>query len=73
MNKPKHIKQFEKCTEIKRSKNFWRVSCVLGLWSVDAKNKDEAIIEGLRYFLQYKSDGEYSGIIGGKSVLDKII
>ena len=33
----------------------------------------EAIREALHYWHQYKEDGEYSEIIGGKSVIDKLI
>ena len=48
------------------------VECRLGLWSVSGKMSDIGN-EALHYFYQYKSDGEYSEIIGGKSVLEVLL
>jgi len=67
-------KEFNKCvTKRKRKSGKYSINCKLGLWGVSADNKDTATIEALRYFLQYKSDGEYSSIIGGKNVIDTLI
>jgi len=69
----KYQKQFNKCTTKRTRKNGnTSINCKLGLWGVSAPNEDQAqaIIEALRYWHQYKEDGEYSEIIGGKSVID---
>ena len=48
------------------------IKCKLGLWNVDAPNLGQAVDEAKGYFLQYLSDGEYSSIIGGKTVTDNL-
>ena len=40
--------------------------CKLGLWSVEAKNPDDAFREAMHYFQQYRSDGEYDGTAADK-------
>ncbi|MCP4987543.1 MAG: hypothetical protein GY928_16250 [Colwellia sp.] len=68
------LKNFNKCvTKRKRKNGRYSINCKLGLWGVSADNKDAATIEALRYFLQYKGDGEYSSIIGGKGVIETLL
>ena len=63
---------FAKCTSTVFDGDSWDISCNLGLWSVFAADKAQAQDEALHYFSQYKEDGEYSSIIGGQSVVEKI-
>jgi len=70
----KYHKQFNKCiTKRTRKNGNTSINCKLGLWGVSASNEFEATVEALRYWHQYKEDGEYSEIIGGKSVVEKLI
>tara|TARA_R110000737_G_C14399033_1_gene453837 strand:- start:269 stop:511 length:243 start_codon:yes stop_codon:yes gene_type:complete len=70
----KYQKQFNKCiTKRTRKNGHTSINCKLGLWGVSAPNEIQAIREALHYWHQYKEDGEYSEIIGGKSVIDKLI
>lgn len=66
------FQKFERCTEINRSKDRVKISCRLGLWGVDSPTLQQAVDEAKGYFLQYLDDGEYSSIIGGKSVIEKL-
>jgi hypothetical protein len=69
----KYQEQFNKCiTKRTRKNGNTSINCKLGLWGVSASNEFEAIVEALRYWHQYKEDGEYSEIIGGKSVIDRL-
>tara|TARA_B110000093_G_scaffold136838_1_gene146646 strand:+ start:309 stop:539 length:231 start_codon:yes stop_codon:yes gene_type:complete len=63
----KELEEFGLCTQTLFDGDSWDISCKLGLWSVSCGDKDQAQDEALHYFRQYKSDGEYSSIIGGKS------
>lgn len=63
----------EKCTTYHRDGDRCTISCNLGLWSVTGKYGLELINEAGRYFEQYKRDGEYSEILGGKSVIEKML
>ncbi len=63
---------FYKCVDVKWRKYGVTIDCKLGLWGVDAPTHQEAMREAAHHFEQYKSDGEYSSIIGGESVLDKL-
>ena len=55
------------CTTYRRKNDLCTISCKLGLWSVSGKCGLALINEADHYFKQYKEDGEYSSIIGGKS------
>lgn len=68
------LKEFDKCvTKRKRKNGKTSINCKLGLWGVEASNKDAAICEALHYWLQYKEDGEYSSLIGGKDVVETFL
>ena len=68
------MSDFTKCTYTKTHKDGRvEVGCVLGLWSVDAPSEEAAISEAAHYFSQYRSDGEYSDIIGGKSAIEVML
>ena len=56
--------------EVKRGAKV-EVACKLGLWSVIG-DKSQVYEESLHYFKQYMDDGEYSSIIGGQSVIEKL-
>ncbi len=60
----------EKCTTYKRRGDRCTISCNLGLWSVEGTYGLALINEASHYFRQYKADGEYSEILGGKRPLD---
>jgi hypothetical protein len=60
----------EKCATYKREGDQCTISCNLGLWSVSGKYGLGLINEAYHYFEQYKADGEYSEILGGKSVVE---
>ena len=66
----KHLlDDFKECTTKRQRKNGRNsINCKLGLWGVSATSEDQAMVEALRYFIQYKNAGEYSSIIGGKTV-----
>ena len=66
------LSDMEKCTTYKREGEMCTISCNLGLWSVSRRYGLELISEALHYFEQYKADGEYSEIIGGKTVLETL-
>ena len=61
---------FKKCTNTIFDGDVWDISCKLGLWDVQCESKLDAQIEAVYYFNQYKEGGEYSSIIGGKSVIE---
>ncbi len=62
----------EKCTTYRRVGDVCTISCNLGLWSVSGEYGLVLMNEANHYFEQYKSDGEYSSIIGGKTVVEKL-
>ena len=64
------LTEMEKCTTYKRVGERCEISCRYGLWSVSGKYGLDLINEASHYFEQYKADGEYSQIIGGKSPLE---
>jgi len=67
------MSEFNRCVNRKKTKSgYYEIECKLGLWSVMAPTKKEAEHEAKYYFSQYKLDGEYSSIIGGKSVTEKL-
>lgn len=72
----RELSEFDKfymCTKSKKSKGLHIIDCRLGLWGVSAPTIEQAVNEAKHYFLQYLSDGEYSSIIGGKSVVDTFL
>jgi len=70
MNK---LYEFHKCTTKTQNVNSVTIDCNMGLWSVTAPDELEAVANSLHYFRQYKEDGEYSSIIGGKTVAETLI
>ena len=68
------VDEFKACT-VKKKHKYGRteIQCKLGLWDVDAYHEINAVAEAMRYFRQYKSDGEYNHIIGGESAVDKLM
>jgi hypothetical protein len=64
------LRDYKACTNIVTHGGRTNIACKLGLWSVNSLCYSTAQREAQRYFNQYKSDGEYSSIIGGKSVDD---
>ena len=68
------MNDFDKCTVKKERKNGkTTIDCKLGLWGVEAPSAKMAMREAVYYFEQYKEDGEYSSILGGESVFDKLV
>lgn len=63
---------FEKCTRYKNHGDVHHYECRLFLWHTASSNKKEAERKAFHYWQQYASDGEYSSIIGGESVIDKL-
>ena len=57
------------CVNEKKNGDQMEVECKMGLWSVIGPS-DAVYFEALHYFKQYKLDGEYSSILGGKSVTE---
>ena len=70
----KTLNQLNQCTDkIKERDGTITIACKLGLWSASAGCEANVISEALHYFMQYKSDGEYSSIIGGQGVIDVLL
>jgi len=65
------MSHFNRCTTRKTSQGIHHIKCKLGLWGVSGVDKKKVEVEAQYYFSQYKLDGEYSSIIGGKSVVEK--
>jgi hypothetical protein len=69
------MNQFDECVDMKATVNGFEINCKLGLWGVSCQNLDglyKLTKEALHYWQQYADDGEYSSIIGGKSVIDNL-
>lgn len=67
------LEEFNKCTLKRKTKSGkTTILCRLGLWSVDGYESINVMHEAMHYFKQYKEDGEYSGIIGGKNTKEKL-
>ena len=64
------LTEYKACTNISISHGRTTISCKLGLWTVSSRCVSRVQREAQRYFNQYNADGEYSSIIGGKSVDD---
>ena len=61
---------FNKCTAfLKFMDGRTEIICRLGLWSVRGLDEAAVISNAIHYFEQYKSDGEYSSILGGDDVM----
>jgi hypothetical protein len=65
--------ELEKCATYQRIGDTCTISCKLGLWEVSGKYGLDLINEATHYFEQYKSDGEYSEILGGKSAVEILL
>jgi len=67
------LEEFNKCT-VKQKHRCGRavIGCKLGLWGVESPTYNAAMREAMHYFRQYRSDGEYSSILGGESVIEKL-
>ena len=65
-------KEFWQCTNVKYNGKAWNIDCKLDLWGVSAFTRMEAEKEAFNYWKQYADDGEYSSIIGGKTVAEKL-
>lgn len=61
------IEDFKKCTNTVFDGDEWDISCIIGLWGVSGGCKDMVQDEALHYFRQYRDDGEYYNVLGGKS------
>ena len=67
------ITDLEKCSFMIRRGDRATISCSLGLWSVTGVFSNDLLGEALHYFQQYKSDGEYSEILGGDNVIETLL
>lgn len=68
------MSEFNRCVTRKKTKSgYYEIECKLGLWGVMAPTKKEAENEAKYYFSQYKLDGEYSSIIGGKTTMETLL
>ena len=63
---------FQQCTTQSTDGDRHVITCNLGLWEVSAPTREQVMREAQHYFMQYKLDGEYSGIIGGVVVMGVI-
>ena len=70
-----NLTEMEKCTTYHRDDNgvIRKIECILGLWSVEGRFDLQLINEAGHYFKQYRDDGEYSDILGGKSAAEVMI
>tara|TARA_R110000796_G_scaffold214800_1_gene330766 strand:- start:28517 stop:28744 length:228 start_codon:yes stop_codon:yes gene_type:complete len=70
----KMLDDFNKCVnEIIDKDGRVSLSCKLGLWSVSSLDSDSVYLQAYHYWRQYAGDGEYSSIIGGKTVMENMI
>ena len=67
------FKDFQKCVDITFNGEYYDISCKLGLWGVSGTVQEDVYGDALSYWMQYKEDGEYSNILGGESVIDKLV
>ena len=64
---------FKKCVnEITHKDGSISVTCKLGLWGVEDQDSDSVYREAYHYWSQYYDAGEYSSILGGESVGEKL-
>ena len=62
--------ELERCATYSKKGNVCTIKCKLGLWEVSGSYGMKLINEAEHYFQQYKSDGEYYKILGGKSPVE---
>jgi hypothetical protein len=67
------LDDFFKCVDESIEDGRTSLKCKLGLWSVEAKDSDSVYLEAFHYWQQYAGDGEYSSLIGGPTVIDKMM
>lgn len=63
---------FEKCVIESKVGGRTSLKCRLGLWAVMSTDSDSVYLESYRYWRQYRDDGEYHEIIGGKSPIEML-
>ena len=69
----KELDDFNKCVTKTIKDGYVSIRCKLGLWCVRCPEGDTAYKEAFHYWKQYESDGEYHEIIGGESVMQKLM
>jgi hypothetical protein len=68
------MSHFNRCVIIQKHRDgLTHINCKLGLWGVTAPSFERAMVEAMCYFSQYRLDGEYNSIIGGKSAAKILI
>jgi len=67
------LTDFTECVDESMEGGRVTLKCKLGLWSVSAADSDSVYLEAFHYWRQYNDDGEYSSILGGESVMDKLL
>jgi len=67
------LAEYKACTILRVNGGRTNISCKLGLWSVNSLCHSTAQRNAQNYFKQYKSDGEYFDIIGGKTTGDILL
>jgi len=61
------MSEMHKCTITTHEEGTTIISCKKGLWCVRGVYGAPLVSEAYHYFRQYKADGEYHEILGGKS------
>ena len=69
----KGLDDFNKCVNETTEGGRVSLECKLGLWSVSCTDSDRVYLDAYHYWRQYAADGEYSSIIGGESVTQKLM
>ena len=64
--------EFGKCVVESSSIDSFEITCKLNLWSISGDDLERVRMEAFHYWQQYAEDGEYSSIIGGESVIEKL-
>lgn len=67
------LSDFVECVDESTKDGRATLKCKLGLWSVSAADSNSVYLEAFHYWQQYNDDGEYSSILGGESVNDKLL
>ena len=70
------MNQFDDCTNMKVIEFGYEIECKLGLSSVECNTIEKfwfILDEAINYWRQYRDDGEYSSIIGGKDVVETLL
>ena len=70
----KELQDFLECVYDEHGGGSYEIHCKLNLWSVSGSSGDKSkvIEEAYHYWQQYKAGGEYSSIIGGKTVMETL-